>query len=83
MFFIDAGSGIGMGRMFRSKQTNFHREIYVIETSAFTFGLLKTNQSNHLNNVQLFNVAISDRKGKILMNDDHVNHLANSVFTFD
>jgi FkbM family methyltransferase len=80
--FIDVGSGIGMESMFLSRQTNFHGKIYAIEASPFTFGLLKTNiQNNQLNNIHPFNVAISDRMGEIFINDDHVNHLSNSVFT--
>src|SRR5579872_6056582 len=80
--FIDVGSGIGMESMFLSRQTNFHGKIYAIEASPFTFGLLKKNiQSNHLNNIRLYNVAISDRNGKIFIDDDHLNHISNSVFT--
>jgi FkbM family methyltransferase len=80
--FIDLGSGIGMESIFLSRQTNFHGKIYAIEASPFTFGLLKTNiQSNHLKNIQLFNVAISDRNGEIFIDDDHLNHISNSVFT--
>jgi FkbM family methyltransferase len=80
--FIDVGSGIGMESMFLSRQANYHGRIYAIEASPFIFELLKANiQSNHLNNIQPFNVAISDRDGKIFIGDDQVNYIANSIFT--
>jgi FkbM family methyltransferase len=80
--FIDVGSGIGMESMFLSRQGDFKGRIYAIEASPFTFELLKANiQSNHLKNIQPFNVAISDRSGEIFIDDSQVNHIANSVFT--
>ena len=80
--FIDVGAGIGMESMFVSRQVNYHGRIYAIEASPFTFELLKANiQSNHLNNIRPFNLAISDRPGKIFIDDNQINHIANSVFT--
>ncbi len=80
--FIDVGAGIGMESLLLSRQSDFHGRIYAIEASPFTFELLKENiQSNHLNNIHPFNVAISDRSGKILIGDSQINHIANSVFT--
>jgi hypothetical protein len=80
--FLDVGAGIGMESMFVSRQADFHGRIYAIEASPFTFELLKANiHSNHLNNIRPFNVAISDRPGKLFIDDSQVNHIANSVFT--
>lgn len=80
--FIDVGAGIGMESMFLSRQADYKGRIYAIEASPLTFELLKANiQNNHLNNIHPFNVAISDRSGKIFIDDSHVNHIANSVFT--
>jgi len=80
--FIDVGAEIGMESMFVSRQVDYLGRIYAIEASPFTFELLKANiQSNHLSNTQPFNVAISDRSGKIFIDDSQLNHIANSVFT--
>lgn len=80
--FIDVGSGVGLESMFLSRQPGYHGTIYAIEASPFTFGLLKANiESNHLGNIQPFNVAISDQPGEIFINDNPINHIANSVFT--
>jgi FkbM family methyltransferase len=80
--FIDVGAGIGKESIFLSRQSDYHGKIYAIEASPFTFELLKANiQSNHLNNIQPFNMAISDRSGKICIDDNQINHIANSVFT--
>jgi FkbM family methyltransferase len=80
--FIDVGAGIGTESMFLSRQSDFTGRIFAIEESPFTFELLKANiQSNHLNNIQPFNLAISDRSGKILIEDSQLNHIGNSVFT--
>jgi FkbM family methyltransferase len=80
--FVDVGAGIGMESIFLSRQADYHGRIYAIEASPFTFGLLTANiESNHLNNIRLFNVAISDRSGEILIDDNQIKHMANSVFT--
>jgi hypothetical protein len=34
-----------------------------------------------MNNIHPFNVAISYPVGKIFIDDDHINHISNSVFT--
>jgi len=80
--FIDVGAGIGMESMFLSRQADYKGRIYAIEASPFTFELLKANiQSNHLNNIQPFNMAVSDQPGKTFIDDSQVNHIANSIFT--
>ena len=80
--FIDVGSGVGLESMFLSRQADYQGRIYAIEASPFIFGLLKANiESNHLNNIQPFNVAISDRSGEIFIGNNQINHIANSVFT--
>jgi FkbM family methyltransferase len=80
--FIDVGSGIGLESMYLSRQPDYKGRIYAIEASPFTFELLKANiEINHLGNIQAFNLAISDRNGKILIDDEQENHIANSVFT--
>ncbi|HET7001752.1 MAG TPA: FkbM family methyltransferase [Puia sp.] len=80
--FIDVGSGIGMESMFLSRQTDFQGRIYAVEASPFTFGLLKANiEINRLKNMHAFNLAISDRAGEIFIDDNQINHIANTVFT--
>jgi FkbM family methyltransferase len=80
--FIDVGAGIGMESMFLAKQADYRGRIYAIEASPSTFELLRQNiETNHLNNINPFNVAISDRSGEIFIDDNQINHIANSVFT--
>jgi FkbM family methyltransferase len=79
--FIDVGSGVGMESMFLSRQVDFWGRIYAIEASPFTYELLIENiKTNNLNNIRPFNVAISDRSGEILIDDNQINHISNSVF---
>ncbi len=80
--FIDVGAGIGMESIYLSRQPGYSGKIYAIEASPLTFEILKANvEDNHLGNIQVYNLAISDLNGTILIDTTQENHITNSVFS--
>jgi FkbM family methyltransferase len=80
--FVDLGAGIGVETMYLARQTGYTGKIYAIEASPHTYEILKANVAeNHLNNVRIFNIAISDQNGSILIDTTQENHISNSVFS--
>jgi FkbM family methyltransferase len=78
---VDVGAGIGLETIYMGKRLTHNGKIYAIEASPFTYEVLKANiYQNSLVNVEPFNLAISDKPGRLKIgsaNDDHIN---NSVF---
>jgi FkbM family methyltransferase len=80
--FVDVGAGIGMETIYLARQKSYTGKIYAIEASPHTFEILKANiDENHLENVNIFHLAISDQNGSILIDTTQENHISNSVFS--
>jgi len=64
--FIDVGANVGYYTLLASLLVGGNGKVYAIEASPSIFSRLKKNISaNNLNNVQLFNMAVSNAQGKI------------------
>jgi FkbM family methyltransferase len=80
--FVDVGAGIGMETIYLAREASYTGQIYAIEASPHTFEILRANVSeNKLTNVRIFNLAISDQNGSILIDTTQENHISNSVFS--
>lgn len=63
---IDVGAGIGITAVAMAKGVGEDGEVYAFEPHPRYFTILKENlSSNQLNNVKAFEVALTDRAGKI------------------
>ncbi|MDR3712750.1 MAG: FkbM family methyltransferase [Puia sp.] len=77
---LDIGAGIGTETISLSKRVGALGKIYAVEASPFTYKILEANVlENNLKNVELFNLAISDRDGKLTISDHTESHISNSV----
>lgn len=64
-FIIDCGANIGMSVLY-FKKLYPHSKILAFEANSDVFNLLKKNvTSNHLTNVEMHNIALSDHDGEV------------------
>lgn len=80
MVIIDVGANIGIvTEHLRSKA----KKLYAIEPSPEHFEALKANKEyNHWDNVEIFNFAIADKDGEMIMRANEANRTSNSL-TFE
>jgi FkbM family methyltransferase len=67
--FVDVGANIGLFTLIASRLVGAGGKVVAFEPSAKTFDRLAGNvELNRMNNVQCFQMALSDRSGRIQMN---------------
>lgn len=81
---VDIGAGIGTETLSLSRKAGPAGWVYAVEASPSTYKILESNiLENHLGNVDCFNLAISDREGKVRISDLTETHISNSLIMDD
>lgn len=76
---VDVGAGVGEELLIFSKLVGNQGKVFAIEAHPTTFKALAYNNSrNGFQNTELLNVAVSDRSGKLFI-EDSLDSLANKV----
>ena len=74
---IDIGANIGVVTQYMRQ---YAKKLYAIEPSPESFEALKKNKEfNNWDNVELFNVAIADRDGEMMLNTNASNRTCHSL----
>jgi FkbM family methyltransferase len=77
MIIVDVGSNCGVVTQYLR---GFARKVYSIEPSPVHFEALKKNKEfNKWDNVEVFNFAIADKDGKMILNTNKYNQTCNSL----
>lgn len=79
---IDVGAGIGTECIEMSRMIGPGGRVYAIEASPFVYKILNSNVlDNKLANVSIYNLAIADNNGKLMIGDEPDQHISNSILT--
>jgi FkbM family methyltransferase len=77
MTIIDVGAQVGIVTHYMRQ---FAKKIYALEPSPEHFEALKKNKEyNHWDNVEIFNMALADKNGKMSLNVNPANRTCNSL----
>lgn len=77
MVVIDVGANIGVVTQY---MRDYCKKLYAIEPSSEHFEALKKNKDfNKWDNVEIFNMAIADKNGKMMLNQSDQNRTCHSL----
>ncbi|GAA4392727.1 FkbM family methyltransferase [Hymenobacter koreensis] len=77
---VDIGAGLGEECSIYSQMVGKSGHVYAIEANPTVFrALSEVTALNHATNVQLFNIAINDKRAKVAIEDAHDSYLSASL----
>ncbi len=77
MVILDVGANIGIVTQY---MRTYAKKIYAIEPSSEHFEALKKNKEfNHWDNVEVFNLALADKNGKMILHQNQQNRTCHSL----
>tara|TARA_B100001250_G_C19411690_1_gene619376 strand:+ start:30 stop:659 length:630 start_codon:yes stop_codon:yes gene_type:complete len=78
---IELGSANGIETLIISKLIGNNGKIFAVEASPKNYHMLETCiEKNNLNNVVPLNLAVTEKKGKVYIEEDSVDYIKNNIF---